>query len=809
MVRNVSNKFDLPDNPEYLDFPRTDGDSSRWPPHEQTVRVVNEDGHVDYMQYTPIDAGVCVRWRVVAGQAVARYLGLPEGKDYVLRDWPAGYRMYDHHKGPAHGPRHDMYLFGGRKSTFPTVQNAHERAGSTSRYRSINEFIPHAHWLMSDPTMNTANCICKYCQRTPQRLITQTMTQANVLPARGSGGTYAGKPKVARLRNMPQKPAAATRLHVSVQRPLKPLRPSSGVDRTPMNQDRNHDLRVLHASANRQFKRWFRDGEVVWGALRAPISGEGPSISTWPCIVEDCNLHTSTRPRTAEDPPGPVPWISEQSVRYRLRCLAVSHILFVNEDAVLPYLAHGADEVMNWARTQPRDRFTFDEDTLHSVNPSPSAEAADAPPPDYINVVSAYIFAVQIAGEHSYFWTPTDEWEFRYHAPAHRSGSRDKCKERGASAPGSLPAALNAAAANNERVAKHANSTPGSRAQSQDAAGIEPDMSSDELDEVRSRILGDERPGKAHTQVRYQGLWWGPERIWVDDLVRLKVPRQALAPHGAPHIYAPAPPSARVREIARQRGYALSEEAMGAVSRSVFMRLSALVVVEYERGGRRKKECRAVGELYELADEGYEEREAALRAPGAQSQQPPEAGPSQAGPSQAGPSQAGPSQPTPPAPADTSNATAKPAPGDVLSGPLWNDRFPLPPPPNSFVWRRITHPGFEAVMSLPMLSGRYYPGILQHLLLRDELTRVMDARDVGSPLLELEGLTSTFSCTLEPFKFKQVREQQLVAADQVAREVLASYGEEEEEEEEEVDEMEVDELEVGEEEDVQMADAPS
>ncbi|KAL1666706.1 hypothetical protein GGF50DRAFT_50200 [Schizophyllum commune] len=573
-----------------------------------------------------------------------------------------------------------MYLFGGRKSTFPTVQNAHERAGSTSRYRSINEFIPHAHWLMSDPTMNTANCICKYCQRTPQRLITQTMTQANVLPARGSGGTYAGKPKVARLRNMPQKPAAATRLHVSVQRPLKPLRPSSGVDRTPMNQDRNHDLRVLHASANRQFKRWFRDGEVI-------------------------------------------------------------------------------------------------------------------------------------AGEHSYFWTPTDEWEFRYHAPAHRSGSRDKSKERGASAPGSLPAALNAAAANNERVAKHANSTPGSRAQSQDAAGIEPDMSSDELDEVRSRILGDERPGKAHTQVRYQGLWWGPERIWVDDLVRLKVPRQALAPRGAPHLYAPAPPSARVREIARQRGYALPEEAMGAVSRSVFMRLSALVVVEYERGGRRKKECRAVGELYELADEGYEEREAALRAPETQSQQPPEAGPSQAGPSQAGPSQAGPSQPTLPAPADTSNATAKPAPGDVLSGPLWNDRFPLPPPPNSFVWRRITHPGFEAVMSLPMLSGRYYPGILQHPLLRDELTRVMDARDAGSPLLELEGLTSTFSCTLEPFKLKQVREQQLVAADQVAREVLASYGEEEEEEGEEgeeVDGMEVDELEVGEEEeDVQMADAPS
>uniref|UniRef100_D8Q1J0 Cryptic loci regulator 2 N-terminal domain-containing protein n=1 Tax=Schizophyllum commune (strain H4-8 / FGSC 9210) TaxID=578458 RepID=D8Q1J0_SCHCM len=558
-----------------------------------------------------------------------------------------------------------MYLFGGRRGPFSFVQTAHRRAGSTSRYRSINEFIPHAHWLMSDPTMNTANCICKYCQRTPQRLITQTMTQANVLPARGSGGMYAGKPKVARLRNMPQKPAAATRLHVSVQRPLKPLRPSSGVDRTPMNQDRNHDLRVLHASAHRRrFKRWFRDGEII-------------------------------------------------------------------------------------------------------------------------------------AGEHSYFWTPTDEWEFRYHAPAHRSGSgsRDKSKERGASAPGSLQAALNAAAANNERVERET-----SRAPSQDAAGVEPDMPADELDEVRTRILGDERPGKAHTQVRYQGLWWGPERIWVDDLVRLKVPRQALAPHGAPHIYAPAPPSAHVVEIARARNVPLPPEQMGAIARSVFMRLSALVVVEYERGGKRTKECRAVGELYELADEGYEEPEPALRAqekvPESGSQQPPQAATSQAGPSQAGPSQANPPNADPP-----SNATAKPAPGDVLSGPLWNDRFPLPPPPAAYRWRRITHPGFEAVVSLPVLSGRYYPGILQHPLLRDEMERVMSEMDAASPLLELEGLTSAFSCALEPFKFKQVREQQLVAADQVAREVLASYGEEEEEEEE-GNAMEVDE--VG---DVEMGDA--
>ena len=39
-----------------------------------------------------------------------------------------------------------------------------------------------------------------------------------------------------------------------------------------------------------------------------------------------------------------------------------------------------------------------------------------------------------------------------------------------------------------------------------------------------------ESPAQVKTQKRYQGLWWGGERIWVDDLVRLKVPRRELAP---------------------------------------------------------------------------------------------------------------------------------------------------------------------------------------------------------------------------------------------------------------------------------------
>lgn len=34
------------------------------------------------------------------------------GPTYVLEDWPAGYHMYDHNKGPENNPRHDAYLIG-------------------------------------------------------------------------------------------------------------------------------------------------------------------------------------------------------------------------------------------------------------------------------------------------------------------------------------------------------------------------------------------------------------------------------------------------------------------------------------------------------------------------------------------------------------------------------------------------------------------------------------------------------------------------------------------------------------------------
>lgn len=39
-------------------------------------------------------------------------LSTSAGPSYVLKNWPEGYCMFDHHKGPHATPRHDIYFFG-------------------------------------------------------------------------------------------------------------------------------------------------------------------------------------------------------------------------------------------------------------------------------------------------------------------------------------------------------------------------------------------------------------------------------------------------------------------------------------------------------------------------------------------------------------------------------------------------------------------------------------------------------------------------------------------------------------------------
>jgi hypothetical protein len=74
--RRISDKgVALPDNPHFLEFERSDGDSRTWP--SNTTQIVDGDGHVNFMQYVEIDALAAIKWRRGAGKGAATALELP------------------------------------------------------------------------------------------------------------------------------------------------------------------------------------------------------------------------------------------------------------------------------------------------------------------------------------------------------------------------------------------------------------------------------------------------------------------------------------------------------------------------------------------------------------------------------------------------------------------------------------------------------------------------------------------------------------------------------------------------------------
>jgi len=106
----------------------------------------------------------------------------------------------------------------------------------------------------------------------------------------------------------------------------------------------------------------------------------------------------------------------------------------------------------------------------------------------------------------------------------------------------------------------------------------------------------------------------------------------------------------------------------------------------------------------------------------------------------------------------------------------------LPPePPLGYHFRPILTPGYEAVISLSLLSGRYYPGLLMHPLLIAEINRASQTplEDGGilkwGHLWALDGLNGGYHCSVDPDKFKQSRSKMLEHSDKEAYRLLQAF----------------------------------
>jgi hypothetical protein len=615
---------------------------------------------------------------------------------------------------------------------------------------------------MNDPTMDTSNCGCKYCSKKSQREITSAM---DFLPnSRPTANASRDRPYPKRHRDQ----RVFYRPYVAVQRKPTPLNLAHAIPMVPASRERNSDLRAAYATATSGPRREFRESELLWCHLDPPIQGneDGVSIDFWPGIVEGVKLVCEPRPMTEDVETTSTPhskhdagqddmpqWTVHQYIVYKMKLLAVAYSYTVTREEVLPYQGYiPSSNLMQVIRDVLWAEQNLHPDTLAAFNPCPAKleeEASSFPSKKgrFAAAVVPYALAIQIAAKLAGFWSLTDEWDFKYMVTP------------GAAITISRP----------ESSAGSVGAGSGSLAAGSTTSSLTRNISdpSTYLTPSELRDRGTRRPAypaQAVVQTRYQGIWWGAERIWMDELVRVKLARRQIAPEGRPDIYPPARPSRNTLEYNAKHGHepnSISDAEFGAGGRGVFMRLEGLFVVDVPRedGLGTRKECRASGMLYELADEDWEDPYAGEHQQYALGQM---------SRSNVDPQLLGATGPNEFAGTQTPNTG--------LSQPTQPRPYPLPPPPTGFKFRPILHPGFEGVIALGLLAGRYYPRILAHPLIQPAVqqTYANSLEDGGlhggDHLWALEGLSPGFFNPVDPVKAKPSRKLMLKDADGEARE---------------------------------------
>ncbi|TCD71826.1 hypothetical protein EIP91_003169 [Steccherinum ochraceum] len=806
-VRQIANKaVTFTGDVTFIEFPRSDGSSSQWPAN--TKKVVDRDGAVNYMSPQDIDGSPSPIWRKNAGMAVAKAMGMEganTGKQYVLKDWPAGYGMFIHLKGPEKRPRNDPYLYG---------------SSSVNKFRSSNEFSPHAIWLFMDETLNHGNCQCKYSTKKPQLAISQSMglstRQLNSpVPSAGGSGRPRGRPKREVRAKTTAKPYTAVR---RVPRPKKSQEqgPSVAVTAEKVRdlEESLHETEVLPS-------RTFREGEVLWCRLQEPIviSDDLPdTIDYWPGVVDEWDLKTKimsngiasrakdeglgddegagdedgasnsvrasrrVRQKTAK---GEILWKTEQYYAYKVKLLGTTHTVKLTDNDALPYLAYSLpqdlvnkcfsilNDVMQAAEIE-----TMDQQLENDFPFDPFEDSKKFSVERIREAVVPYTLAVEMAKNLTCYWTPTDQYEYQLPVPSLPP------QELPNGPPPSTSTVRPHATLHEAIEAAMANNAQGSTTSPSYITGAAGQTRSD-LQATANNLLGktvtDEMvsssPAKTITQMRYQGLWWGAERIWTDELVRLKLARYQFAPTGTNTVYPPSGMSEATQHALaeHQPPGDIVPEAFGSGDRGIFMLVDGLFVADVQTAEGVIKECRASGMLYELADEDWvDPREMVVDGPESKGKARAMDGVVETAEA---PSASRPGTPVQGAPSTSQvNGLATPplSKGNGATNGLASSgrHFDLPIPPRGFKFRSILPPGQEVVLSLSLVAGRYYPRILEHPLLTETVRMLFSTEEGllnGSYLWALQGTVSGVYQSMEPSHWKTDRQFMLKEADQEAR----------------------------------------
>lgn len=408
------------------------------------------------------------------------------------------------------------------------------------QFRSPAEFAPHAAWLLKDKLLDRSNCKCKYCarkgsgRRTNQRgrsvnsgvnspVPTSTKPYERVLSPSVQGPTA--------LRP-PRRYASSTSSRAS-ERSIRGTARRIGLYKTspPQEQEGNKQNAPLPAQLS-DFTalargQLYRDQELIWFFLDKPLHTTVPSspgvdhvIHLWPGVLKTIvPASTTLSPNQCET-------IESPKVFYLVSVPSVERSYLVPQTSIIPFQAHRPDEVLlaelrSLGKEVPLNGVDIGFDPLprsSTLKTTVSLGIATKSSP-----LELLITDISIAKRVAYFWTAVDERSFP---------NPD------------LP-----------KPTFHA-SPP------------------------QPMKIGSSPPG-ASTDQGYRGLWWGAERVWVGDLLRLSFPLGRLD-------------YTRVRPSYFDGDAYIDQQ--GSEEEPVFMKLKSLVPLTTEKGS----EMYATGHLFKL-----------------------------------------------------------------------------------------------------------------------------------------------------------------------------------------------------------------
>ncbi|KAF8511615.1 hypothetical protein BU17DRAFT_97032 [Hysterangium stoloniferum] len=635
----------------FITFPVSDGDASRRPDNLKEPSPSARE--VNWHRTMKMDEKYFCRWRNLIGQGIAKLMNKPDQEKHCIGCFPDGYWMFDHHKGPISNIRHDLYLFGSK---------------TVLRFRSPAEFIPHGLWLLTDPTLNTRNCGCKYCGGSGTKSQTQISESLGLPTNRGPTAVVGGTTRRMRI-SVPKPPRRPNNSHrtgalppLPSDNPWIPPAVRLPIPINPIWQTTSLNLEIAASPwriSDLTSSRRFRVGELVWGK---PYLGH---IPYWPAIVTNFALNTISERSTSHGDKFTV----SQTRSYSLLFLGlnVDNInIDLEEVAIFPW--HGLHEYMERIipdldiESDVKEKFDvailaannllnswaiFDRFSINMPEPAPIDHSfmdkrGSSSPSDH-----STSFLVQSALDRS---TPPENTALLEDTIPQRSCTR------------MVPPSP---------VKRLKHPSPMLDIHEPAPSTSDPTLNSTE------RVARVKRPVN---QIRYEGIWYGAERIWLGDHVRLLPEREAFTESLRCTASTSSDPFWR-----QPRNITPSS---GAATRGVLMRIDRIFVKNKKSS---PKQLVVAGPLYEVADHSPVDE----------------------------------FTDTTDHPSDSSPIDRILYPWELTSTPpLDNSRnerahtthiepFLLPPAPSGYVFRPLLPPGTELPLPLSFIAGRYYHDILQ------------------------------------------------------------------------------------------------